>query len=400
MNIKVYNRRGRRNYKEIRLVSELEKELEKRLVDEPRLALSFKPADTFEELQAMHTQYVARDAEFEEIKTPKNQENMAKRNSENIENELVEDIDLEIDDSQDDNSFIDPFNRQEPTTYDYTNDGGFAKDSTPKNTGQTDFAEPLSFDEAFEIPEDGENEDPVENQKSSKKPDQEKTQKRQAKKEDPWNPAFDEMSNGTQKKSTKKFAKYIVEAVCAVAEKGFTWWANKDINDAKLAEYELNDEMNLNILVSLENGQEVTVKRFFQTLCLSAEELSKFSDEEKKDLTEVLSAVLLEKGIAPTTSQEAMMVAGGILIKKFAMLLSLKSQSSSLLAQLRVMNTNQPQYQPEPQYQQPQPQPQNEAPINQVYSEANGVPNMSYEEAGLVSDVEMLDIERVVDTKE
>ena len=84
MNIKVYNRRGRRNYKEIKLVSELEKELEKRLVDEPRLALSFKPADTFEELQAMHTQYVARDAEFEEIKTPKNQENMAKEKDEEV----------------------------------------------------------------------------------------------------------------------------------------------------------------------------------------------------------------------------------------------------------------------------------------------------------------------------
>jgi hypothetical protein len=398
MNIKVYNRRGRRNYKEIKLVSELEKELEKRLVDEPRLALSFKPADTFEELQAMHTQFVARDAEFEEIKTPNNQENMAKEKDEEVNfSKGNEDY---FNDMDDDSTLIDPFNRQEPTTYDYTNDGGFAKDSTPKNTGQTDFAEPLSFDEAFEIPEDGEDEDPVENQKSSKKPDQEKTQKRQAKKEDPWNPAFDDMSSGTQKKSTKKFAKYIIEAVCAVAEKGFTWWANKDINDAKLAEYELNDEMNLNILVSLDNGQEVTVKRFFQTLCLSAEELSKFSEEEKKDLTEVLSAVLLEKGIAPTTSQEALMVAGGILIKKFAMLLSLKSQSSSLLAQLRVMNTNQPQYQPEPQYQQPQPQPQNEAPVNQVYSEANGVPNMSYEEAGLVSDVEMLDIERVVDTKE
>ena len=392
MNIKVYNRRGRRNYKEIRLVAELEKELEKRLADEPRLALSFKPADTFEELKAMHAQYIARDAEFEEIETQQTQQNMAKRNP---EEEIVDDQDLDLNESSDDNSFIDPFNRQEPTTYDYTNDGGFAKDSTPKNTGQSDFAEPLSFDEAFEIPEDGTDEEPVENEKASKKPDQEKTQKRQAKKEDPWNPAFDDMSSGNQKKSTKKFAKYIIEAVCAIAQKGLTWWATKDITEAKLAEYELNDEMNLNILVTLENGQEATVRQFFQAQRLSAEELSKFEEEEKKDLSEVMAAVLLEKGFAPTIGQEALMVAGGIAIKKIAMVLSVKSSIDGVVAQLKLMKSN------ESQYQQPQPRPQYEAPQPATQEPTiENIPNMTFEESGLASDADMLEIERVVDTKE
>jgi hypothetical protein len=397
MNIKVYNRRGRRNYKEVKLVAELEKELEKRLEKDPRLALSFKPADTYEELKAMHAQYIARDAEFEEIETQQNQENMAKRNS---EEEIVDDQDLDLNESSDDNSFIDPFNRQEPTTYDYTNDGGFAKDSTPKNTGQSDFAEPLSFDEAFEIPEDGTDEEPVENEKASKKPDQEKTQKRQAKKEDPWNPAFDDMSSGNKTKSTKKFAKYIVEAMCAVSEKAFVWYANKDINDAKLAEYELANEMNLKILVTLDNGQEATVKQFFRQQCLTAQELAKIKDEKKKDMAESLAAVLLEKGFAPTAGQEALMVFGGVFIEQGAILLSLSAQNNSLLNQLRAMQQGQQPYEPEPQYQQPQPQPQYEAPVNQAYSDVNGVPNVSFEEAGLVSDAEMLEIERVVDTKE
>jgi hypothetical protein len=397
MNIKVYNRRGRRNYKEVRLVSELEKELEKRLADDPRLAFSFRPAETFKELEAMHAQYVARDAEFEDIKFPKNEENMAKRNAENSEEELL-DNDSILDEIEDDSSFIDPFNRQEPTTYDYTNEGGFAKDSTPQNTGQTDFAEPLSFDEAFEIPEDGEDEDPVENQKAQKKPDKEKAQKKQPKKEDPWNPAFDEMSNGNKTKSTKKFAKYIVEAICAVSEKAFVWYANKDINDAKLAEYELANEMNLQILVTLDNGQEATVKQFFRQQCLTAQQLAKIKDEKKKDMAESLAAVLLEKGFAPTASQEALMVFGGVFIEQGAILLSLSAQNNSLLNQLRVMHQGQQTYEPTPQYQQPQPQ--YEAPANQPYSDVNGVPNMSFEESGLVSDADMLDIERVVDTKE
>lgn len=395
--MKIYNKRGKRNYKENRLVDELTKELQKRLDSGDHTVVhNFKPADSFVELQQLHIQYTSKDVPFEEIKEQtSNADNMATKKEESIDDILMDDTE--------DSSFIDPFNRQEPTTYDYTNDGGFSKDSTPKNTGQTDFAEPMSFDEAFELP--GEGEEAVENEKQSKDSKGEKPEPKQSRqkqtKEDPWNPSFDDMSSGNQKKSTKKFAKYIVEAVCALAEKGFVWYANKDINDAKLAEYELSGEMNLSILVTLENGQDATVKHFFQQQCIAAEQLAKFEDEEKKDMAEALSAVLLEKGIAPTATQELMIVVGGVLVKKGAILLSLKSQTSSLLNQLRMMNTpQQPQYAPEPQ---PAPpvyeQPRYEQPVN----DAQPVPlveNMTFEQAGLASDEDMLDIERVVETKE
>jgi len=396
--MKLYNKKGKRNYKEVRLIKELEKELQKRIDNgEHSIVHNFQPADTFEQLQSLHAQYTSTDVAFEEVKETKE----TKLNADNMSTKDEPIIDKSDDIMDDDSSFIDPFNRQEPTTYDYTNDGGFSKESTPKNTGQTDFAEPMSFNEAFELPSEGEDDEPVENDAkgSSKKEKPEQRQsKSQGKKEDPWNPSFDGMSSGDQKKSTKKFAKYIVEAVCALAEKGFVWYANKDINDAKLTEYELNGEMNLSILVTLENGQDATVKRFFQQQCLAAEELAKFEDEEKKDMAEALAAVLLEKGIAPTATQELMIVVGGVLVKKGAILLSLKSQTNSLLNQLRAMNTGQPQYEPQPQPQyepQPQPaQPQYQEPVIQ------DVPNMTFEQAGLVSDEDMLDIERVVETKE
>jgi hypothetical protein len=393
--MKLYNKKGKRNYKEVRLLKELEKSLQKRIDDgDNKIVHNFQPADSFEELQALHAQYTSEDAQFEEIK-PEDDTKLKPENMSKKDEEIIDKNDDIIDD--DDNSFIDPFNRQEPTTYDYTNDGGFSKDSTPKNTGQSDFAEPMSFDEAFELPEEGADEEAVENNGSSKQKEAEPKQKRQAKKEDPFNPSFDGMSSGDQKKSTKKFAKYIVEAVCALSEKGFVWYANKDINEAKLAEYELNGEMNLSILVTLESGQDATVKRFFQQQCLAAEELAKFDEEEKKDMSEALAAVLLEKGIAPTATQELMIVVGGVLVKKGAILLSLKSQTNSLLNQLRAMSTGQPQYEaPQPQYEpQPQPaQPQYQEPVIQ------DVTNMTFEQAGLVSDEDMLDIERVVETKE
>ena len=270
MNIKVYNKRGKKNYKEARLIKELELALEDKLKDDPRLALSFRPADNFEQLQAMHREYTSTEVDYVELEDQNdNQNDMNKK-------DVTPDLPgIDDDLTSDDNSFIDPFNRQEPTTYDYTNDGGFSKESTPKNTGQTDFAEPLSFNEAFELPEEGEEDNPVENESqsgSSNKKENSQTNSRgkAASKEEPWNSSFDDMSGANQKKSTKKFAKYIVEAVCALGEKGFVWYANKDINESKLAEYELNGEMNLSILVSLESGQEATVKHFFQQQCIAA----------------------------------------------------------------------------------------------------------------------------------
>jgi hypothetical protein len=386
MEIKVYNKRGKRNYRENRLINELKAELEQRLKKDDSLVFNFKPAESFEELQSLHREYTSVDVEYVEEK------------NEDVNMPRKENVEIADDFSKEDNSYIDPFNRQEPTTYDYTNEGGFSKDSTPKNTGQTDFAEPMSFSEAFELPD--ENDEAVENDKPSSNSKEDKQQKtttkQQTKKEDPWNPSFDDMSGGNQKKSTKKFAKYIVEAVCALAEKGFTWYANKDITEPKLAEYELSGEMDLSILVTLENGQEATVKRFFQQQCIAAEQLSKFEEEEKKDISEALAVVFLEKGIAPSPTQELLIIVGGVLFKKGAMLLSLKSSTNSLLEQLRAMNTQQPQNseEPQPQYQEPQ------QPVNQVYSEVNGVPNVSFEESGLVSDEDMLNIEKVLETKE
>jgi len=397
MSIKIYAKKGKRNYKEMRMIQEIQPIIDKRLQGNPEAAESFVPASNYDELEAMHRMYAVQDTEFVEIKN----KDMAKEKDEEVNfSKGNEDYFNDVDD---DSTFIDPFNRQEPTTYDYTLEGGLQKDDMiQKGPPRSDFAEPLSFDEAFQLPDD-DSEEPVEKTQQGKNDDSQKQQPNQKReRKEPLNPSFDEMSGSKQKKSTKKFAKYIVEAVCALAEKGFVWYANKDINDAKLAEYELSGEMNLSILVTLENGQDATVKQFFQQQCLAAEQLGKFEEEEKRDMSEALAEVFMEKGIAPTATQELMIIVGGVLVKKGAILLSLKSQTNSLLSQLRMMNDGQPQ---QPQYEQPQPQPQYEqpkAPVNQVYSEANGVPNTTVEELQneLVADDDMLEIEQVVVTKE
>jgi hypothetical protein len=395
MSIKLYTKRGKKNYKENKLLRELEPIIEKKIKDNPELAESFRPANSFEELKTLHEKYAVEDADFVEIKN----NDMAKNNSpEPIEDAKVENPTTEIKEifEDDDTSFIDPFNRQEPTTYDYTLEGGLQKDEIdPTQPIRTEFAEPLSFDDAFELPEEGDDGEPVEKSQSSRNQKERPEPKTKKERPEPINPSFDDMSGAAQKKSTKKFAKYIVEATCALAEKGFVWYANKDINEAKLAEYELTGEMDLSILVTLDNGQEASVKQFFQQQAFAAEQLAKFEEEEKKDMAEALAEVFLEKGIAPSKTQELLIIVGGVLIKKGAILLSLKSQTNGLLNQLRAMGgSGQPQYEePAPQYQQQAPQPQ-QAP---VYEQPVTVEELQQE---LVADEDMLEIEQVVQTKE
>ena len=58
----------------------------------------------------------------------------------------------------------------------------------------------------------------------------------------PVNPYFDDQSNALKKKQTKRFAKYITAFVCFALEKGYVWFATKDINEAKMIEYELKKD--------------------------------------------------------------------------------------------------------------------------------------------------------------
>lgn len=400
MKVNVYNKNGngtKPNYKESKLIKEIQLALKDKLKNNPELASEFEPATNFQQLKQLHQNYVSQDVEFEEINENVNNEKQNIMAKEEVieakdENDLFDEI---TDDS--DNSFIDPFNREEPVLYDYTLEGGMSKDGNVNSNQRSDFSEPVSFEEAFELPEDTVDEEPTE-QKSTKNQREKREQKPKREPQEPLNPSFDEMSGSKQKKSTKKFAKYIVEAVCALAEKGFVWFANKDINEAKLTEYELNGEMNLSLLVTLDNGQEATVKQFFLQQCLAAEQLSKFEEEEKKDMSESLAEVFMEKGIAPTTTQEALIVIGGVMIKKTAILLSLKSQTNSLLNQLRIMNENNQDGYTEPtqsNYQEPQPvqQPQPEAKVQEEPIDVE-----MFEEQPTAND--QLEIEEVIETKE
>jgi len=356
--MKLYKKRGNKNYKEKRLIQEIESALTNKMESNPNIENEIVPATNISELQKMHSKYVGvEEAEYIELKndSTNKKSQMIKKETEEIED--IQDFEVieEKTSSTSSSTFIDPFNREEPIVRDYVlGDESMKKNAMSKEQkAQTVFEEPTSFDEAFLIPEDNDN-----NFDDSEKQPTKKDKSSQPKQKELLNPNFEDMSSGKQKKSTEKFAKYIVEAVSVVTEKGFVWFANKDINDSKLAEYEMSDGLDLSILVTLDTGQDVTVKQFFQSQCSQAESLSKWTPEQKEDLTNALAAVLLEKGIAPTPSQELILVAATIIGAQTMTLMTLKSQTNSLLEQLKNMNNGRQEY--ETTYSEP---PQKEEPI-------------------------------------
>ena len=343
--MKIYKKRGNKNYKERRLLDELEPILKKKLEQDSNFNVI--PATNYQELQKLHSKYVVEDVEFEETKEEniteetidpnteeKIEKDMAKDKFDNVEDVEFEETEKTIEEKpSSNNQFIDPFNREEPIVRDYVmgNDSlskGGSK--TEEDAPKTFFDEPTSFEEAFEIPDSSSEEKESSNT--------EKKSERSNESNEALNPSFDDMSTGKKKRSTKKFAKYIVEAVSVLSEKGFVWYANQDINEAKLTEYEMSGEMDLSLLVSLEDGQEVTVKQFFQVQCAKAEQMSKWTEEQKEDLSMALAEVLMEKGVAPSPTQELLLVTLTIIGGQAMTLLTLKSQTNSLLNQLRSMN--------------------------------------------------------------
>jgi hypothetical protein len=393
MSIKVYFKKGKVNYKEKKLIEKLSSAISKKIEEDPTFAKDFQPARDYTELQNMVYKYCVDDVEFEEIKDTNVKDTVTKNQTESTS--MFD---------NDDDSFVDPMNREEPIIRDYVLNNEFAS-STTTQTPQTNFAEPMSFEESFAFPSDD-----TQNNQGGGNPSQQNGQgiqrQKGLQKQAPMNPEFDEMSNGRKRKSTKKFAKYIVSAVAMLQEKGFVWFATKEINEPKLLEYELTGEMDLSLLLSLDGGQEITIKEFFKSQCELANELAKIEQSKLDDLTDVLAEVMMEKGVAPTPQQELLLIGGSILAEQVLKMVAFNSQIKGVLNQLRSMKAeSMPNTQATTPPPQPKPQPQKEEEpmtyATPVYEEqVYNVPPVETTTEGNFDDLEEMIINNPLETLE
>ena len=140
----------------------------------------------------------------------------------------------------------------------------------------------------------------------------------------------------------------------------------KDITEAKLTEYEINDEMDLSLLLDMPNGQQSSVKDFFISQHQVIKDESKIDAEDREDLADALTEVFLEKGIAPTPMQELMLVGARIIGLQTLKAVAISNSNKSILSQLRGMKQEEvgyddysstPEPTPTPRQQRRQPEP-------------------------------------------
>lgn len=341
--------KGALNYKDKKMADSLRAAVEKKIAQDPSFAKQFVPASSREELRLLHNEYCTEDAIVtEEYINPKKEEGGSsfaeekKDTTESSASDAYEGVNVktdstgqmnfidEFDDEIEDSFEADPLKTGNRIKRDYVIDDGYVENAIKDGSeeGRTDFGEPTSAQQAFEINK------PIDT--SSPFTTDEKGQAK--KKEEPFNPSFNDMDNGKKRKQTTRMAKTIVKAVCTLAERGFVWYATKDINDGKLAEYQMTGEIDLNILLTLEGNQKATVQTFFQNMCVQAEQLAKIDKDSQEELGDALAEVLLEKGIAPTPMQNLILVSVQVFVlDKGLQLMAHKAQTSSVLNQLRAM---------------------------------------------------------------
>lgn len=341
--IKIYrsNTRGNLDYKLKKLVRELEPIIERKMITDPNFASSFRAATTPEELQRLHSVHCAETATI--LSEIKNEPNINLSNMENESHNSENNKPSETG-SGAQKKVIDPINEAEPIIRDYVlqDDAYEKKSSIPSAGARADeplsFNEPMSFQEAFDIPLDA-NEDPkLGDKKEGEQKQQNSTQnntQQSAPKKEPVNPYFDDQSNQNKKKQTKRMAKYIVKVVVTLLEKGFVWWTTKDINEAKLIELELKGEIDLNVLFALSETEQQTAREFFARMCKDAIAGSKVEEDDILELTDALFEVLIEKGIAPTPMQNLALVSLQIVGAKVITALGLSAMTNSILAGLK-----------------------------------------------------------------
>ena len=360
-----YRKKGNLNYRERAMLEDIAKRIE----TNPEIAKDLSPATNLEELKNLHTKITSDVAEI--ISETKNDE--------------IPKVKKVVDKKP----FLDPLNKEQPIINDYVMDDKFDPfadyERTQKSKGN--FAEPTNYDDAFAIPDEDE-------LRSHKKEGNPKITGKPIR--DNYDMDTGASSSGTSRRKAKRFATSLVNITCRLLEVGFMWYATKDINENKLAEYEMTGEMDLSLLIELPDGQEATIKEFFLSQIPEIETASKVNPESKASLIEALTELFIEKNIQPSATYEALIEGVSLLAEQGIKLAMIVQQNNAILNQLRQRGVDVP---PQPSYNNnppPPPPPRREpiVPNEMPITEEDKTFSISPTSDGIMLDLDDLDEEQ------
>jgi hypothetical protein len=313
-----YRKKGNLNYKERTMLDDIAK----RIADDPSLESTISPASSFDELKSLHQTIMSDVAEVIEETT----------NGKDA-SEIIPPVE---DKKETKNPFIDPLNREEPNVRDYVMEDQFDPfaDFNRQTKHRNEYKEPTNFDDAFNVPDEDEMRNAGKDQirGGGQKPN---PQQRQQPQQRQSNDGGGDGGGSVNRRKSKRFATSIVNVTSRLMEFGFVWYATKDINEQKLAEYDMTGEIDLSVIVELPNGQEATIREFFLNQLGDITEASKINPESKAEMIEALTELFIEKNIQPSASYDAVITGISIVAEQGIKLMMIVKQNNSILDQLR-----------------------------------------------------------------
>ncbi len=323
--MKIYNRAGRPNFKEKKLIDDLRKHFE------ANPDIKFTPANNQQQLVELHSQFCIEDVSFVETKkdgTTETHTPEAEPEKEETHKSFRDSIEVEPELFPQD----DPMNRHEPIIRDYVKDDGFDRNADSKEQQATsNFAEPTNFRDSFSLPDDTIEDD--------KKGTAQKPLNDQPRPKSSSQPADPDAK--VKKKSRKKFTKYAVDAACALAGKGIVWWSTKDITKEALHAAVMGDEISergLEMIVYLDAATTGTVRQFFQQSIIASQDLANFTADEKEDLCEALEDFMEYKKIEINPTINLIVIGLGMMFDRALKAMQIKAENASILQQLKNMH--------------------------------------------------------------
>ncbi len=303
--IKVYNKTGNTSYKEKNFIKSIREAIAEKLSKDPNF--QFTPANNFEELTALHRELCIDTVEYENLNNSGGNNAGQQSPGEEPNGDGANDggSDPGLGDPN-----LDPFNRQEPNIRGYVTADEYGSGNAAEQRaagGARTFGEPISFEQGFKIPTAEENQQQANNQQGEYANPSPSGAGGPQPVKNTQNTANDGAASVNdpekRKKNTKRFAKRVVKMALNFLEKGYVWWTTKDINAAALADLEISGDVDFRFMLSLENGQEVGIKQFFAQREKEIIASSKFTEENREDLVEDLTEMLIEKNISPSNGQ-------------------------------------------------------------------------------------------------
>ncbi len=328
--MKIYSKKGVLNFQE----KKLKKALEEHYAKHPEDFEGYETPTDVDNLKAWHDKITIKDTPIisetsnkDESSEDVGHDEFLRQSRESFEREQQPDLFTAKED---------PMNRESPKIRNYVLDDGFTDTNDKAGQVNSSYAEPKSFRESFEIPDENKGtNDPPKHGQGKNIYNSPPPPKKEGTTSDP--------DDKLKRKSRKKFTRHAVNAVCALSGKGIVWYATKDITDAALAKAIAQDEISeqsLKLLVWLDNGTQGAVKTFFQQAIGDAQDLVNFTESEKQDLIDALDDFLEFKKIEISPGIELGAVFLGIMLDRALKAVVIKAKASSILEQLKDMHKN------------------------------------------------------------